>query len=725
MRAGARPAVERPVQSFDVFDTCLVRTYLEPDDLVYDCAERVLRAATGRSPFQEDVAELAERRLSAHRRLLDSTGRDEVTLDEIYASMGDLHRWGIAAAAMRETELSLERSCSRPVAATAAAVARARVRGQRVVFISDMWLDQQFVRELLLDAGIAEPDDVVRVSSTQGRSKWTGRLFQDVLDELAVRPVDVHHRGDNPHTDYAVPRSLGIAATLVTPTALTRYERLALLEDGPRHVRSRLAGAGRSVRLAYDDAAGSLERAASDLAADVAGPLLTAFVAWTLEQARQDGVDHLLFVARDGQIMLRTAQALMAGQDALRSSYLEVSRKSLLMAGLPDVGMASLEQVLPPRSARTPRRALAALGLDIESLTEPTARAGLRRSRWDEPATGQRAAALARLLTDREVQERLARAVEDAAAGVRGYLEQEGLLSGDTWALVDIGWNLRLQRVLKDLTGRTDDRPLGYYLGARPEGVAQSRPGRYRAFLLEGLHEPGGTSPGALVLRQHTAVEALITPGDHGSVRSYERVDGRWQPVHGPRPDDARRRYVARLHEGVVRYAHEATADGLLPDHLRLARHHGLAVTALFLSDPQRSELHGLQALRHADDVAQDLDQPVVGPLTVPLVIRTVADRLRSRPRARLVWSGSEAPWPSRADRCDTSSGSWSGRSLLTSRCSRPGPCGCGRSGGPSRRSVPDHPARPVGSRRRSARDQGRASTPAPLRRLARSTASR
>lgn len=626
------------MQTFDVFDTCLVRTYLEPDDLIYDCAERILRAAAGRVPSREDVAELAERRLSAHGRLLHVTDRDEVRLDEVYASMGDLSRWGVTAATMCETELALERSCSRPVASMAAAVARARARGHRIVFISDMWLSQDFVHTLLMDAGIARPEDLVRVSSTHGRSKWTGRLFRDVLDELGVRAADVHHRGDNPRTDYAVPRSFGLAASLVAPTALTRYEQLALAEDGPRHVRSRLAGAGRSVRLSYDDEAGSLERAASDLAADVAGPLLTAFVSWTLEQARQDEVDHLLFVARDGQVMLRAAQVLIAGQEGPRSSYLQVSRKSLLVASLPDVGPSSLEQVLPPWAARTPRRALAAVGVDIAQLVAATARAGLGPEAWDEVAAAGLAEALDDLLADDEVQDRMSQAVGHAAAGVRGYLQQEGLLSGDRWALVDIGWNLRLQRVLKDMTGRTDDRPLGYYLGARPEGVALSRPGRYRAFLLEGLHESGDTSPGALVLRQHTAVEALLTPGDHGSVQGYRSVDGRWQPVHGPGPDQARRRYVARLHEGVVRYAREATADGLLSENLRLARHHGLAATALFLSDPLRSELHGLRALRHADDVAQEVDLPVVAPLTVALAVRAVADRVRARPRTRLVW---------------------------------------------------------------------------------------
>jgi hypothetical protein len=92
---------------------------------------------------------------------------------------------------------------------------------------------------------------------------------------------------------------------------------------------------------------------------------------------------------------------------------------------------------------------------------------------------------------------------------------------------VDIGWNLRMQRVLRDLTGRRDDRVMGYYVGVRPDGVAMSRPGPYRAFLLQGYHEASGTSPGGRVFTDHTAVEALLTPGDHGSVQGYRRSGDR------------------------------------------------------------------------------------------------------------------------------------------------------------------------------------------------------
>ena len=621
-----------------MFDTCLVRTYLDPGDLVYDLAERVLADRPGRPATAEEVAELAFHRLSAHRRLLGRGDRDEARLSDVYEAMGDLGRWGVDPEGMHREELALERASCRPVACVAAMVARARADGSRVLFLSDMWLPEAFVRGLLLDAGIAREADVVRVSSEDGRSKWTGRLFEAVMAEEGLAPGDLHHRGDDPRTDYAVPRSLGIAATLVDAARPSRYERLALRADGPRHVRSRLAGASRSVRLAYDDRPGTPEAAATAVAAGVAGPLLTAFVAWVMETARRDGVQSLRFLARDGQVMLRAAVALRPPDDDMHLGYLQASRRALLVAGLTDTGPQALEEVLPPPAARSPRRALAALGVTVDDVAAAAAGCGLPSGCWDRPVAGQAAAALAALLGTPEVQERLAVTVAEARAGALAYLEQEGLLGTDDWALVDVGWNLRLQRVLRDLTGRTDRRTLGYYLGARPGGTALSRPGPYRAFLHQGYHEPGPSSPGALVFAHHTVVEALLVPGDSGAVEGYRRVDAGVQPVLGPGLRGSRRRYVDRLHEAVTRYAAELAAAGVLPGAQAEARDHGLAATALFLATPDRAELEGLRELRHADDAFEAVDQPVVAPVTPGRAVRAVVGRTRSQPPSRLMW---------------------------------------------------------------------------------------
>jgi hypothetical protein len=149
-----------------------------------------------------------------------------------------------------------------------------------------------------------------------------------------------------------------------------------------------------------------------------------------LEQARQEEVDNLLFVARDGQIMLRAAQALIADRPAPRTSYLEVSRKSLLVASLPDVSLASLEEVLPrrpharldarlPRSGSTSRRwAARPPGSGVERHLGP---AGHGRARDCDRAAADR----------QRGEPAIGDAVAAAARGVHGYLEQEGLLSGD------------------------------------------------------------------------------------------------------------------------------------------------------------------------------------------------------------------------------------------------------------------------------------------------------
>jgi uncharacterized protein YigA (DUF484 family) len=102
--------------------------------------------------------------------------------------------------------------------------------------------------------------------------------------------------------------------------------------------------------------------------------------------------------------------------------------------------------------------------------------------------------------------------------------------------------------------------------------------------------------------------------------------------------DQENLRYVSRLHEAVVRYAQEASADDLLPAHLEQARHHGLAAAALFLGQPRGDELQGLRELGHADDVAQEVRQPVVQPLTATLIGEIALARVRGTDRTTLTW---------------------------------------------------------------------------------------
>ena len=139
------------IYSFDVFDTCIVRTCAKPGDLFYLLAEDLL-AESGRPYGREEVSELALARAEAERTAHRSTDKQEITLGDIYHELSgngfDPAAWGFSAFEMRDAEVRLERAVMRPVVPIRERIEALRAAGERVIFISDMYLPGPVVRDL-------------------------------------------------------------------------------------------------------------------------------------------------------------------------------------------------------------------------------------------------------------------------------------------------------------------------------------------------------------------------------------------------------------------------------------------------------------------------------------------------------------------------------------------------------------------------------------------------
>jgi predicted HAD superfamily hydrolase len=64
------------------------------------------------------------------------------------------------------------------------------------------------------------------------------------------------------------------------------------------------------------------------------GPLLVGFAQWLLEASRQDGIQRLYFLSREGQIIKSIFDCWTEGLSGPSSEYLIVSRRAVTVAGL-------------------------------------------------------------------------------------------------------------------------------------------------------------------------------------------------------------------------------------------------------------------------------------------------------------------------------------------------------------------------------------------------------
>lgn len=203
------------IASFDVFDTTITRIVAEPVGIFHLLQRRL---AADRAWPAGLIESFPSYRVAAERQARVECGQEETTLAEIYQALGK--KFSLTTdrqARLAELELAEERRALRPIAPTIQLIECQRAQGRRVIFVSDSYLPQEFLREELARAGAWREGDGLYVSSAYRVMKGTGHLFQRVLAQEHCAPNAVCHLGDNPDSDGRAPRRLGMSARLFFP----------------------------------------------------------------------------------------------------------------------------------------------------------------------------------------------------------------------------------------------------------------------------------------------------------------------------------------------------------------------------------------------------------------------------------------------------------------------------------------------------------------------------
>jgi FMN phosphatase YigB (HAD superfamily) len=247
-----RDATRYKTLTVDIFDTVLMRK-IHPEDLQFLMhAQQVKTLLAQRFGVSVDAYFLYKTR-TYMRRIVDDVnqrrGADrEANITQIFnAVLGAVaRRFELTIRpndrrevvnAMIALELDLEKRLLYPNKPLIRLLRRLKTRGLRIYFLSDMYLSAGHINELLVHFNVQDVFEGGFSSSDQKRSKGTGRLFRRAHERLipGFDYVTNVHIGDNRHSDYDMPRNLGIAAihyvTLyhrLTRRAVRRFNQLRL-----------------------------------------------------------------------------------------------------------------------------------------------------------------------------------------------------------------------------------------------------------------------------------------------------------------------------------------------------------------------------------------------------------------------------------------------------------------------------------------------------------------
>lgn len=437
--------------SVDLFDTLLLRPSLDPDAIRSFAARRL----------GPDGPDLLRRRVAAEVRARGSVpALADSSMTEIYAeAVADDPEEADRFAALREVELECERRCAVARRWLVDALRDLKRSDQRYVLMTDTFLERDVIDELLGLIGADTLFDEVYVSNEIRARKDSGSMWSLVAERERCAPARWLHLGDNEFSDVQQAADRGIASAHVPgPGSVAGVGGFGLGEvDAPRREATALiAGAGVAGLLA--DRPVRDARTIDEFGYGVVGPITVAFVHWLIGAARADGVDHLLFVARDGELPLRVLEACRPEWpgDVPPAAYLRTSRRaSFRLSRRPGGGIDDVLDAGPFRGSMA-ELFRARLGWEVDRaiadrmVTLPADRDEVLAMVADELPGIEALGALDRPAFDR-------------------HLHELGVRPGARLGLVDLGYSATTQRSLSTFL---DHELIGYYAVTSALGAA-------------------------------------------------------------------------------------------------------------------------------------------------------------------------------------------------------------------------------------------------------------
>jgi predicted HAD superfamily hydrolase len=515
------------ITSFDVFDTVITRIIGDPKAIFLMLGKNLLK----QSLLACMPEAFARARIEAESRAFKNIG-EKHTLRHIYCELATALRLSDEQQRqIMQLELDLEAKFLRPIPISRKTIKAARDRGERVAFVSDMYLPSNFIQELLVRHSFWQEGDVLYVSNEYGKSKATGQLFQELIEWEGILPDKILHWGNDLRVDVQGARMVGIKAQHFAEGNLNRYEQILESQSYTTEgLSSAMAGASRLVRLQMP-AISSSQKALRDVSAGVVAPILVGYVLWILQQARQIGLKRLYFVSRDGQILLEIARRLIGKLDIdCELRYIYGSRLSWNLPALASLNVAQISQMLKrpswlldTTSSLSLRDFWARVNIVPEEIENSLSSVGFQKEDWERTLSSKEQQMMHSLLEDRKIYDLILQKAAQQHQVLVNYLSQEKLLDTTPKGIVDLGWfgssYDSLQPILKSKNATLD---VGLFFGLRSRSNTGQHSAKKGYFFDEGS-QTGFTSslPGLGIVPLE-----MFCAADHGTVVSFVDNNG-------------------------------------------------------------------------------------------------------------------------------------------------------------------------------------------------------
>lgn len=471
--------------SFDIFDTLLFRTVLSPED-VFDIVQYRYN-----EKHDNKIRNFKETRTRYEIKLRDSDKNREITLKKIYNSLPYTEEIKKELCYLeKNTEIN---NCI-PNMPMLELMQKCSEYNKKIIIVSDMYLDRDTIEKMLRKIGITCRYRLF-LSSEEGVTKKSGRLFPKVIDILGVKSSDIIHIGDNEYSDIKMAEKAGIKAET----------RLICTQDIDLYQRR-----NNTIKYNHLNAIFKNEYRGEDVSEyrigyTVVGPLLYAFCDWFHEQKTRNNYEKVFFVSREGYLIEKIYKEMFP-YDTTQYIYLN---KNLLRFPLlnAECSMTNLINTLPMKDTYSIIELLNALGVGNNETYYKKFSDVNMISRKDI-LDGKYDAAFKEVFDD--VKEELKKQNEY----LLGYLKQEGFFEGRIFLVnnsINGNGQIMIQKILQknnisvDISGvqfvksrkcreALQDKCISWISDSNLSGRYTMKFNRYALLLEHFMFEPSGTA---------------------------------------------------------------------------------------------------------------------------------------------------------------------------------------------------------------------------------------
>ena len=456
----------KPIFYFDIFDTCVVRSCGRSDNVYFLLAETILDTRD-----ETILRAFVEARKVAEKMAEKELGKEAVNIDEIYNFFNTAFFTHIPKRFIRDKEIEIDLQSLCPVKSMMQRLDACRQKG-KVIFISDMYLPDDMLRDALLKIGIIKDEEPLYISGTVGLTKRSGHLFEYVKEKENVDVKKWVHCGDHPIGDNQTPKKLGISVKPICHL-FSSYEKKWENETRlfGRTPISLFAGIIRSVRLSHycgnDDA----------FVPDVMASLLIPFVLSVLNDAKKKKLERLYFAARDGYLLYKIAKTFQNVFPDIEFRYLQISTKVLYPLYIHEGTAEEVRTLLDTLPGFKPMSVLDMLDYSEDDKKDIGRVIDLEQSvRGTELFLAD--------MIEKMVEGNRGQMLRDRCKTKRNiletYLTQEGFKSNKSVGLVDIGWRCTSQHILGILGIQNVSY---YYFGTSPYRLPIEKTGSFVSYI--------------------------------------------------------------------------------------------------------------------------------------------------------------------------------------------------------------------------------------------------